>query len=197
MAPGSVFPTARADSNERNTSAILGLYVWKRSESLDLSLIIRSISIFLQVQTTCRYNTPANYSADFKDSLIYSRTSPPLLFPARKDAVPSCFHSDVVQTHQYSDLVQFSARSLVLTSQSVHWQHFFNYTRVICPGYTDSVTLTLPVFQQRSPLCVAQSPIEVVSSEPFLSSQTFQEANDQETTPLACTSGTLHPTRVP
>lgn len=125
MAPGSVFPTARADFNERNTSVILGLHVWKRSESLDLSLIIRNISIFLQVQTTCRYNTPANYRADFKDSLIYSSTFP--LFPTRNDAGPSCLHSDVVQTHQYSDLAQFSACSLVLTSQSVHWQHFFLY----------------------------------------------------------------------
>lgn len=79
---------------------------WKRSENLDVSLIIRN-SIFLQVQATCSwYNKPANYRADFKDSLVYSRTFP--LFPGRKDTLPSSFHSDVVQTQQYSSLVACS-----------------------------------------------------------------------------------------
>lgn len=46
--------------------------------SLCSSFIIGTVSIFVQVQTTCRwYSTPANYRADFKDWLIYSRTFPP------------------------------------------------------------------------------------------------------------------------
>ena len=47
-------------------------------DSLCSSFIIGTVSIFVQVQTTCRwYSTPANYRADFKDWLIYSRTPPP------------------------------------------------------------------------------------------------------------------------
>ena len=46
--------------------------------SLCSSFIIGTVSIFVQVQTTCRwYSTPANYRADFKDWLIYFTPAAP------------------------------------------------------------------------------------------------------------------------
>ncbi len=48
-----------------------------RASSRLFSFIIRTVSVFLQVRTTCRwYSTPANYRASFKDLLIYSCTFP-------------------------------------------------------------------------------------------------------------------------
>lgn len=68
--------TQRQNLNQEH----LGSYftTGSRASAPLFSFITRTVSIFLQVQTTCRwYSTPANYRADFKDLLSHSCTSPP------------------------------------------------------------------------------------------------------------------------
>lgn len=62
-----------------------------------------------------------------------------------------------------------------------------------------SAPLTMCVSQHLGPRWIARPAIEVVFCWAVLSSQAFRKASDQETTvlALACTPGTLHPTRAP
>lgn len=207
------------------------------------SFIVKTVSIFLQVQTTCRwYCTLANYRAHFKDLLIYSCTSP--LFPDRHwecrdspDAMPCCFNSTVMSSILYALFVSYIQHSnfeflgpeyekkyqtmnkpMALFS-ILHCNLIIWYKHVIVSKlclhqsvwhWNEKCSLCTKLnwrFPLHSIKCVCVSaPRPLVDCSAcdwsgfcwaVLSSQAFQEASDQETTMLACTSGTLHPTHAP
>ena len=109
-----------------------GIHQWitfrelSRAPTALFSFIIRTVSIFLQVQTTCRwYSTPANYRARFKDSLIYSCAfPPPPRQTVRRPRQPwcsallfsfSCLTADVIRSIDILSLLSTSSE-LVLHS---------------------------------------------------------------------------------
>lgn len=218
--------------------------------SLCSSFIIGTVSIFVQVQTTCRwYSTPANYRADFKDWLIYSRTFPPPPFPSSfqtgtvkaQTAVMLCpvvfiqpsYNSYLSSSSQllFSTLILgpeneakcptmnkttalFSVphgnlitwyKHFIVSKLILHQSPFFWHWNEKCGLCTElnprlhSAPLTMCVSQHLGPRWIARPAIEVVFCWAVLSSQAFRKASDQETTvlALACTPGTLHPTRAP